>query len=129
MTAMRQWNTEAHTDRAGEAGGSPVLDLDHLRGYTMDSPGLERELLGIFQTQMREHLTVLRQARSCEDWKFSAHTLKGAARAMGAGRVADAAAGLDNAGFEASADEKARLLSRLEDEIVVCERVICDLMA
>ncbi len=129
MTATRQWNAEARTGGAGEAGGSPVLDLDHLRGYTMDSPGLERELLAIFQVQMREHLTGLRQARSPEDWKFSAHTLKGAARAMGAGRVADAAAGLDNAGFEASADEKARLLSRLEDDIAACERVIRDLMA
>ncbi len=126
MTATRHWNTEMQMDGAG---GSLVLDLHHLRGYTMDSPGLERELLGLFQVQMREHLTGLRQARSREDWKFSAHTLKGAALALGAGRVADAAAGLESLGFEASADKKAHHLACLEDEIEACERVICELMA
>jgi len=127
MSATRKLNAEAHAP--GQGGAAPVLDLDHLRTYTMDDAGLERELLGIFQLQMYEHLSGLRQAKGAADWKFAAHTLKGAARALGAGRVADAADGLEQLGYEAGAEDKARLLSHLEDEIALCESAVCELLA
>jgi len=129
MTATRQWNAKARTRRAGETDGGPVLDFAHLSTYTMNDGELERELLGIFQVQMREHLGGLRQAKASEEWKFAAHTLKGAARALGATRVADDAEALEDLGFEARAEDKVQLLSCLEDEIAACERVIRERMA
>jgi len=129
MAATKRRTAETAAQASGEGGAGPVLDLDHLRTYTMGSPELEHELLGIFLTQMREYLAGLRQARGHQDWKFAAHTLKGAARALGADRVAQAAEELERVGFEASADDKAPLMSCLEDEIVACEQVIRGLMA
>lgn len=128
MSATKQWSAEARVHESDEAAGRPVIDLDHLRGCTMDDAGLERELLGIFRDQMGEHLGGLRQAKSPQDWKFAAHTLKGAARALGATRVADTSEALEDLGYEAGAEDKSRLLSRLEDDIAACEEAICALI-
>jgi HPt (histidine-containing phosphotransfer) domain-containing protein len=84
--------------------GCPV-DLDHLRRMTSGDQGLEREVLGLFAKQTSrivEEMHALPAAAGT-----LSHTLKGSARAIGAFRLADSAAALEEAirqGRDASAE-------------------------
>jgi HPt (histidine-containing phosphotransfer) domain-containing protein len=74
---------------AAEAVADPrVLDLIHLRSYTMNNAALEQELLGLFLGQLPSLLAQLSQDAEPQDWKFALHTLKGSARAIGAQAIA-----------------------------------------
>lgn len=69
------------------------IDMDHLRRMTMGDTDVEREVLAMFAAQATE--LVERLARTPAEAERLAHTLKGSARAIGAFRVADAAADLE----------------------------------
>jgi len=64
-----------------------VLDLVHLARQTFGDRDLEREVLALFEAQCRRLLPVLAGAGERERGD-AAHTLKGAARAVGAWRLA-----------------------------------------
>jgi HPt (histidine-containing phosphotransfer) domain-containing protein len=72
-----------------------ALDLDHLRRMTLDDHALEREVLGMFLTQAGRLAHAL--AEMPAETSTLAHTLKGSARAIGAFRVAEAAAAVEDA--------------------------------
>lgn len=73
------------------------LDLDHLNKYTGGDRGLNREILKLFEEQCATTLAQL-EALATDDgagtknWHDLAHTLKGAARGVGAFGLADVAA-------------------------------------
>ena len=73
-----------------------AVDLDHLNRYTGGERGLNEEILRLFDMQCREMLEELRLMAEGEPkakrWKEITHTLKGAARGIGALALADAAA-------------------------------------
>lgn len=69
------------------------IDMDHLRRMTMGDSAVEREVLAMFAAQAAE--LVERLAAAPADADRLAHTLKGSARAIGAFRVAEAAADLE----------------------------------
>jgi len=74
----------------------PAIDLVHLGRMTLGEPALEREVLAMFAAQaadLAERLTTVPPDAAAA----LAHTLKGSARAIGAVRVADAAAGVEDA--------------------------------
>jgi HPt (histidine-containing phosphotransfer) domain-containing protein len=71
------------------------IDLDHLARVTLGDASLEREVLELFVKQAARIVAAL--AASSADAAALAHTLKGAARAIGAFRVADSAAGVEAA--------------------------------
>jgi HPt (histidine-containing phosphotransfer) domain-containing protein len=71
------------------------VDLDHLEHATSGERGLEREVLQLFLKQTSQ-LTVALDGLPAETGALS-HTLKGSARAIGAFRVADSAAALEEA--------------------------------
>jgi HPt (histidine-containing phosphotransfer) domain-containing protein len=71
------------------------IDLDHLRRMTLGDAALEREVLTMFSAQADRILTALADLPAQAGQL--AHTLKGAARAVGAFVVADAAAALEAA--------------------------------
>lgn len=76
----------------------PILDMEHLAQYTRTNPGLEMELLDLFQAQARVQLDELSRAAVEMDvpaWKFALHTLKGMAKSLGALAVAEAAGELE----------------------------------
>ena len=73
--------------RAGRPVG--VLDLAHLRTYTLGMADLEREILGLFLEQLPKSQAALDQAMTAKDWHMAAHTLKGSALAVGAKRLAE----------------------------------------
>ena len=71
------------------------IDIEHLRRMTLGDAGLEREVLAMFSAQSVSLIGAL--AALPPDAGALAHTLKGSARAIGAFRVADAAARLEAA--------------------------------
>jgi HPt (histidine-containing phosphotransfer) domain-containing protein len=64
-----------------------VFDRAHLAHYTLDSPDLEREIVGLFLAQLPSILDSLFKAQSKDDWRFATHTLKGSAQAIGACKI------------------------------------------
>ncbi|PPC79984.1 MAG: Hpt domain-containing protein [Hyphomicrobium sp.] len=77
-------------DHAGLGKACPV-DLSHLRRYTMGNVALETEVLGLFLQQLPQTISALKTAKTAQDWRFSAHALKGSARAVGAWPLAQLA--------------------------------------
>ena len=71
------------------------IDLEHLRRMTLGDTALEREVLGMFARQACQLAATL--ATTPPEASALVHTLKGSARAIGAIRVAAAAAGLEAA--------------------------------
>ena len=108
-----------------EAGVDPaILDLAHLRQYTLSDNRLECELLNLFRGQLPVLVKQLEAAASDAEWKIAAHTLKGSARAIGATALAAAAVGLEAPEVLRQAKRKRvriraleRLISRFEREI------------
>jgi HPt (histidine-containing phosphotransfer) domain-containing protein len=79
-------------DRDRERMSPCAIDHDHLRRYTMGDKQLESEVLQLFAGDLPGAIGALRAARTDREWWIAAHTLKGSARAVGAWRVASAAA-------------------------------------
>ena len=98
------------------AGLNAPIDLEHLTRYTLSDRNLEREILGLFCSQLPISLEALKQAKSPKEWKIAAHTVKGSARAIGAWRLANIAAVVEQAAYErVGTQEEARLLKDLAD--------------
>jgi len=85
------------TDRA------PLLDLDHLARYTGGDPALEAELFDLFTRQAESCLARLAEADGERDWKDAAHTLKGAARGIGAMALGEACADAESRALDPDA--------------------------
>ena len=76
------------------------IDLDHLDQYTAGDRALNAEILRLFREQCSAMLARLEELAAGdhaggEIWKQSAHTLKGAARGVGAFEVANIAADME----------------------------------
>jgi HPt (histidine-containing phosphotransfer) domain-containing protein len=72
-----------------------AVDLNHLARYTGGDEALNAEVLRLFETQtseLVERLQAILNSRDAKSWKEVTHTLKGAARGIGAFKMADAAA-------------------------------------
>jgi HPt (histidine-containing phosphotransfer) domain-containing protein len=69
------------------------VDFDYLKRMTLGEEALEREVLGMFLKQTKRLLDAL--ACSSAETPVLTHTLKGSARAIGAFRLADRAAALE----------------------------------
>jgi HPt (histidine-containing phosphotransfer) domain-containing protein len=75
--------------------GSAAVDLAHLARYTGGDAALNAEVLRLFDDQASALVTRLQSildARDAQSWKTVTHTLKGAARGIGAFSLGDAAA-------------------------------------
>jgi HPt (histidine-containing phosphotransfer) domain-containing protein len=84
---------------SAEDGGEPVIDLAHLASQTLSDQALEAELLALFENQSARIISQLIElgagdARLRGDL---AHTLRGSALAIGAGRVARSAQAYETA--------------------------------
>jgi HPt (histidine-containing phosphotransfer) domain-containing protein len=67
--------------------GDPI-DRAYLERFTLRNAELEREVLELFAEQAPLYLERLRAASAAAAWRDAAHTIKGAAAAVGAWRVA-----------------------------------------
>jgi HPt (histidine-containing phosphotransfer) domain-containing protein len=78
--------------RENSARSDPPLDLVHLARQCLGDRELEAELLGLFRLQARALTAKLLSERLSFEAKTKiAHTLRGSALAVGAGRVASTA--------------------------------------
>ena len=71
------------------------VDLEHLARYTGGDKALNSEIMRLFDGQASElvaRLQSILDARDAKSWKEVTHTLKGAARGIGAFEMGDAAA-------------------------------------
>ena len=76
------------------SAAAPV-DLSHLARYTGGERGLNAEILRLFDLQLSEMVDNLRgvlKGRDAKRWREITHTIKGAARGVGAFSVGEAAA-------------------------------------
>ena len=74
---------------------SAVVDLEHLARYTGGDKAINAEVMRLFDSQASElvvRLNAILEARDAKSWKEVAHTLKGAARGIGAFEMGEAAA-------------------------------------
>ena len=80
-----------------------ILDRDHLAQYTAGDAALEAELFALLDAQIDACLARLEGALDdAAEWRAAAHTLKGAARGVGANALGEAAAALEDAGPDAA---------------------------
>ncbi len=71
------------------------IDLDHLARYTGGEKTLNAEILKLFDCQVTEmvgQLNAVIEVRDAKRWREIAHTIKGAARGVGAFGMGEAAA-------------------------------------
>ena len=94
---------------------SGAIDLEHLARYTGGEKAVNAEILRLFDGQVGQMVGQLRSviaARDATRWKEITHTIKGAARGVGAfafGEAAAAAEPVDPANGERAAQAIARL--------------------
>jgi len=104
-----------------------VIDLVHLARMTLGDRSLEREVLQLFGRQATLLVARLREG-SPDVIAAAAHTLKGSARGIGAGRVAGAAESVEIA---ASSGRNSELLSAVDRLVAAADEarlVISDLL-
>jgi HPt (histidine-containing phosphotransfer) domain-containing protein len=73
----------------------PPIDLEHLARYTGGEKALNAEILRLFDGQVTDMVGQLRSvlaARDAKRWREITHTIKGAARGVGAFGMGEAAA-------------------------------------
>ena len=90
-----------------------VFDRAHLAQYTMDSPELEREIVGLFVAQLPGILDRLLNGNSGADWRIATHTLKGSALAIGACKIGELAKQLEPVNSPEQSEKRKKLLSGL----------------
>jgi HPt (histidine-containing phosphotransfer) domain-containing protein len=73
-----------------------AIDLVHLARQSGGDDILERELLALFADQCQRQIGIIREVMDQMKRMDAAHTLKGAALAVGAWHVAEAAAVVEN---------------------------------
>jgi len=78
---------------------SAVFDRLGLEHNTMHDQRLAVEVLGLFLAQLPATLQLLDEAATAADWRFAAHTLKGACAAVGAQKLQNLAACLEVLAF------------------------------
>ena len=98
-----------------------LLDEGHLAEFTGGDPGFQTLVLKIFLDNAPTYLSVLTEPGN-ENWRTDAHKLKGAARSIGAWRLAREAERAEQLGFPASDDPRRHAIGdelavRLEDTI------------
>lgn len=103
----------------------PVLDLDHLARYTAADEALEAELFALFGQQAQTCLARMAGTDDGEAFKAAAHTLKGAARGIGAMALGEACAHAEARPLQAEAIGRVRdgvqeILARIEQ--ILAER-------
>jgi len=95
-----------------------AIDLEHLAKYTGGEKDLNGEILRLFDSQISSMVTELNSLIATEDskrWREIAHTIKGAARGVGAFEMGEAAAKAEPVNPADSAEAQAAL-QKLEQE-------------
>lgn len=108
-------------EREDAPSPEPVVDLDHLAGFTDGDQELESELAELYLSTAEVYLDKLAHALSSGDpWTETAHALKGASNNLGARRVAELARRAEHA------DPHAEDLEALREAVEEVRRFFAD---
>ncbi len=95
------------------------VDLAHLARYTGGDKTLNAEILKLFDGQVSDmvgQLLGLLEARDARKWREVTHTIKGAARGIGAFAMGDAAAAAEPVDPATSPDRAVQVIETLRVE-------------
>lgn len=109
------------TSPRGCAGNGHPIDFQHLARQTMGNRDLEAEVLRLFAREARSALDRLPREADAER-RATAHRLKGAARGVGAFRIAETAEAIEHRPADPA------LLARLAGRIAEAEDFISGLL-
>jgi HPt (histidine-containing phosphotransfer) domain-containing protein len=108
------------------------VDLSHLARYTGGDRTLNTEILRLFNGQLNDMvgqlLTVLEQ-RDARKWREVTHTIKGAARGVGAFAMGEAAAAAEPVDPITSHDRAVQVIEALRVEGEAVKAFIADYLA
>ncbi len=93
-----------------------VFDEDHFVRQTFGDHGLQVEIIQLFIAQVEDSRKALAAPMTTTAWRFMTHTLKGAAGAVGALRLADLAGGWELAGSPQDAATREAIVAQFEAE-------------
>ena len=108
------------------------VDLSHLARYTGGDKTLNTEILRLFNGQvgdMVEQLLSVLQQRDARKWREVTHTLKGAARGVGAFAMGEAAAAAEPVDPTTSPDRAVEVIEALRVEGEAVQAFIADYLA
>ena len=108
-----------------------AIDLEHLARYTGGEKGLNGEILRLFEeqiTSMVAELNAILATRDAKRWREIAHTIKGAARGVGAFPMGEAAAKAEPVDPANGAEAKAAI-AKLETEAETVRAFIATYLA
>jgi HPt (histidine-containing phosphotransfer) domain-containing protein len=108
-----------------------VIDLEHLAKYTGGEKALNDEILRLFDgqvTSMVAELNGLLAGQNAKRWREIAHTIKGAARGVGAFEMGEAAAKAEPVNPANGAEAQAAL-QKLEQEAQTVRAFIATYLA
>jgi HPt (histidine-containing phosphotransfer) domain-containing protein len=116
----------------GSSAPAPVslerpIDLVHLARMTLGDRSLEREVLQLFDRQTAMLVSRIREGSRCAVAAL-AHTLKGSARGIGAGRVAGTAEAVELASASGGDSELKSAVERLAAAADEARAVIAELL-
>lgn len=97
-----------------------VIDLDHLSSMTGGDIELAREVLEIFKHQCEIWGRMLDADAPCEQWADAAHSIKGAAKSIGAMDLGEACGQAETRGREGDVPkaEAGVLISQIKDRMI-----------
>ena len=108
------------------------VDLAHLARYTGGDKSLNAEILRLFDGQITEMVEQLRSIiaqRDPKKWRQVTHTIKGAARGVGAFAVGEAAAAAEPIDPAQSQDRAIQVIETLRVEGEAVQAFIADYLA
>src|SRR6185503_5738816 len=92
-----------------------AVDFAYLETYAGGDMALVEEVLGLFREQAAMWVRLLDPRAAGEAWRDAAHTLKGSARSIGAGALADACEAAEQAPPDTG--ERTVRLDRVKDAL------------
>jgi HPt (histidine-containing phosphotransfer) domain-containing protein len=108
------------------------VDLDHLARYTGGDKSLNAEILRLFDGQiseMVEQLQAIIEKRDQKKWRQITHTIKGAARGVGAFAMGQAAADAEPVDPAVHPDQAGQALESLKTTGQAVQAFIADYLA
>ncbi len=105
-----------------------VIDAEQLKMMTAGDSELAVEVIGIFRSQVEMWGALLDPRKPEVEWADACHTIKGAARSIGAMQLGDACEKAENAGREGgvSAIRAGVLISEVRDRLIETMEALAD---
>jgi HPt (histidine-containing phosphotransfer) domain-containing protein len=113
----RSPNATDRRRRSRPDGGTKPVDFTYLSRFTLGNEGLETEVLDLFLQHIPRYLSDLKAAVTAKAWHDAAHTLKGAARGVGAWRVGRCAEAAERLRFDTDHDRRAFALDSASEAV------------